>query len=639
MAQILVLEMDSEVRRTLIGHLRAAGHSVAPVHEPMAALAAVRSGAVDLVVAGEPQVRREGLDFLQRLAMSATGRPVPLVVVCAFAGAAAFRSAMNLGVDDFFTWPVRPEPFLRAVAFRLAQAAARAASPQPDAATDLERTRPMLAAAGSLRAICPGTALFLVVRNARMLAEGLSAGERREAARMIRTAMAEPIAAQRGVLVAGSAWHSLAFFPAAALGRAHAAGALRAAAAAAFGTAGLRARLRGLLGRSLGDALAIAAVLESGEALFEQEAGGATLRGPLVDELMQVDPMLEPSGWAVAIGTAAAREARGLFRDGRAASFLIPGTEVPQTFLEVTDLPGSGGADAPGRTETLALPAAPGPLGEGVAAYAALEHLGHGGMAQVYLARHRASGERHVLKMLPIEANEDALQRFLQEYALIAQVGHPHVVRIHGQGFGTRCAYIAMEHLPGGTLRDRLRSGIASEDALRFVQQVALALEAIHARGIIHCDLKPENLMFRDDGTLVLTDFGIAMQPGTELTPSAPGEVYGTPYYMSPEQARGAPLDARSDLYALGIIAFEMLAGVKPFSAARADAVVRQHLHAPVPRLPEALSDLQPLLERLLAKSPADRYASAGALLRALRGTPRRPRPAAQPAPALAVPA
>ena len=221
--------------------------------------------------------------------------------------------------------------------------------------------------------------------------------------------------------------------------------------------------------------------------------------------------------------------------------------------------------------------------------------------------------------MVPIDDDEDMLQRFLQEYALIAQVRHPNVARIYEQGFGEQYAYIAMEYLSGGDLRARIGEPLEVPEALRYLTQIALGLTAIHNRGIIHRDLKPENLMFRSDGLLVLADFGIAKQLSTELTRTQHGEVYGTPYYMSPEQARGLTVDGRSDLYSLGIILYEMLAGAKPYTATRAEAVVYQHIHAPVPRLPAASASMQPMLDRLLAKDPEDRFESALELMRVLR--------------------
>ena len=266
----------------------------------------------------------------------------------------------------------------------------------------------------------------------------------------------------------------------------------------------------------------------------------------------------------------------------------------------------------------------PGRIGTGanpvdVPGYRIMRKLGAGGMSRVYLARNDESGREQVLKIVPMSEDEELLQRFIQEYALIAQVRHPNVALIYGQGFEAGCAYIAMEYLAGGDLRDRIAAGIAYRDAVRYLLHTALALAAIHDRGIVHRDLKPENLMLRGDGTLVLADFGIAKQASTSLTKTRHGEVYGTPYYMSPEQASGFAVDGRSDQYSLGVIFHEMLTGAKPFTAARAEALVYQHLHSDTPILPGRFWRVQPILDRLLAKDPRARYDSAIALLAAVR--------------------
>jgi serine/threonine-protein kinase PpkA len=370
-----------------------------------------------------------------------------------------------------------------------------------------------------------------------------------------------------------------------------------------------------------------------------------------------VDDLLG-SAWSMAVGTEALRLTGAEFATGRAAALAFASSTTPRTFVEILgfdkrsgegsdfaavhgavfdavrenqDITGCGAPEA-AEYDRPALPARAPIESAGVEGYRALERLGEGGMSKVFLAEHESSGERRVLKMIPIDDDEDMLQRFLQEYALIAQVRHPNVARIYEQGFGEHCAYIAMEHLSGGDLRDRLRDPLPVPEALRYLTQIALGLTAIHHRGIIHRDLKPENLMFRSDGLLVLADFGIAKQLSTELTRTQHGEVYGTPYYMSPEQARGLTVDGRSDLYSLGIILYEMLAGAKPYNATRAEAIVYQHIHSPIPRLPAQCASIQPLLDRLLAKEPEDRFETSLELMRVIRNRQDAPQVAAPPA-------
>ena len=248
--------------------------------------------------------------------------------------------------------------------------------------------------------------------------------------------------------------------------------------------------------------------------------------------------------------------------------------------------------------------------------YRILKKIGEGGMASIYLAAD-AAGEPQVLKVMRIvdEGDNDHLQRFIQEFALLAQVKHPNVARIYRQGFCSGHAYIAMEYFSRGDLRARIQAGVAMDAALSYVKQTAAALEAIHETGIVHRDLKPENLMLRKDGTLALADFGIAKHVGMVITDTAHGEVVGTPYYLSPEQATALPVDQRCDLYSLGVILYEMLTGRKPYRASSAEELLDLHANAPVPTLSAPHDALQPLLDRLMAKDREQRYPSARAFL------------------------
>jgi serine/threonine protein kinase len=237
-------------------------------------------------------------------------------------------------------------------------------------------------------------------------------------------------------------------------------------------------------------------------------------------------------------------------------------------------------------------------------------------MASIYLAD-GPDGRPQVLKVMPTGGGEqgDLLQRFLQEFALLAQVCHPNVATIHLQGFSSGHAYIAMEYFPRGDLRARIAKGLDAATALQYVKQIAAALRAIHAASIVHRDLKPDNLMLRADGSLALADFGIAKHVSMLITDTAHGEVVGTPYYLSPEQAMGQAVDQRCDLYSLGVMFYEMLTGARPYTAKTAEALLDLHIAAPVPVLPPAHARLQPLLERLMAKDNTKRYADAGQFL------------------------
>jgi len=244
-----------------------------------------------------------------------------------------------------------------------------------------------------------------------------------------------------------------------------------------------------------------------------------------------------------------------------------------------------------------------------------------GDLSSVYLAESEDGGERIALKVLrhvPDVGGGRLFDRFLQEYEVIARVRHANVVRIFDLGIADDHAYIAMEYLAAGSLGERLQEALAPETAAEYLRQIAGALAAIHEAGILHRDLKPANIMFRSDGSLALIDFGLAKQMRLHAAITGTGQIFGTPYYMSPEQGHAEPTDERSDLYSLGCILYEMLTGDRPFTATSPMGVIYRHAHAPRPRLSRALTHFQPVLDRLLAVDRLERYQSARELLAAL---------------------
>jgi eukaryotic-like serine/threonine-protein kinase len=244
-----------------------------------------------------------------------------------------------------------------------------------------------------------------------------------------------------------------------------------------------------------------------------------------------------------------------------------------------------------------------------------------GDLSSVYLAEAEDGGERIALKVLrhvPDVGGGRLFDRFLQEYEVIARVRHANVVRISDLGVADDHAYIAMEYLAAGSLGERLQKALAPETAAEYLRQIAGALAAIHEAGILHRDLKPANIMFRSDGSLALIDFGLAKQMRLHAAITGTGQIFGTPYYMSPEQGHAEPTDERSDLYSLGCILYEMLTGDRPFTSTSPMGVIYKHAHAPRPRLSRALTHFQPVLDRLLAVDRLERYQSARELLAAL---------------------
>jgi eukaryotic-like serine/threonine-protein kinase len=251
-----------------------------------------------------------------------------------------------------------------------------------------------------------------------------------------------------------------------------------------------------------------------------------------------------------------------------------------------------------------------------------IRQVGSGGMCKIYLAESERAGTMVVLKVFSqvpdVSERNVSFDRFLQEYEIVAGLKHRNIVQIYDLGIADDHAYIAMEHFPAGDLRQRMKAPLLPADALRFLQQMASALHAIHSVGVLHRDLKPANVMLRVDGSLCLIDFGLAKANETDASLTGTREIFGTPYYMSPEQGHAELIDARSDLYSLGVMFFEMLIGRKPYTGSTAMEVIYKHKRADLPEIAPQFSRYQALLERLLAKAPNDRFQSASALLEAI---------------------
>jgi tRNA A-37 threonylcarbamoyl transferase component Bud32 len=248
-----------------------------------------------------------------------------------------------------------------------------------------------------------------------------------------------------------------------------------------------------------------------------------------------------------------------------------------------------------------------------------IKQVGSGGMCTIYLAESERAGGVVVLKVFrqvpDVSERLVSFDRFLQEYEIVAGLNHRNIVRIFDLGIADDHAYIAMEHFPAGDLRERMKAPLSGAVALEYLRQIASSLDAIHSVGVLHRDLKPANIMLRGDGSVCLIDFGLAKANAFEVDLTGAREIFGTPYYMSPEQGHAEPIDARSDLYSLGVIFYEMLTGRKPYKGHSAMEVIYKHRRAALPTVPPQFQEFEPLLHRLLAKAPNDRFQTARELL------------------------
>jgi serine/threonine protein kinase len=263
-------------------------------------------------------------------------------------------------------------------------------------------------------------------------------------------------------------------------------------------------------------------------------------------------------------------------------------------------------------------------IGRQLGDYQIIEQIGKGGMASVYRAYQPSLDRDVAIKVLPpyyAEQDDSFTQRFKREAKAIAGLRHPNILMVLEAGEQDDMAYIVMEYVDAGTLKDRLREPISLREIYSLVKQIAAALEHAHELGIVHRDIKPSNILLPKPDWALLTDFGLAhIVGGSFLTQS--GMTVGTPAYMSPEQGRGERVDHRTDIYALGIMLYEMTVGEVPYTAETPMAVVVKHIVDPLPipreKNPNIPEELQRIILKALAKNPDDRFQSASEFAAAL---------------------
>lgn len=519
-----------------------------------------------------------------------------------------------------------------------------------------EETSPPDSGTVSDRENVVGTILFADIRNFTTVSEILTAEQTVEFLNAFFAQACEPILDQAGWIVKFLGDGLVAMFDARTGGPNHAERALKAAVLMVLAAHRFQPWIREKFPKHKLPDFAIGVGVHTGIVSVCRMGRGAAAEMTVIGDTVNIASRLEGKtkelGWSIVASKAAATAAGRRFIPGRSGQLSVKGRTGAVDIVEIAGLAARPGADTQfydqcsaaiaGNTAIVAasqrrtltakqrLNSISGEIAHNVPinveGYTLIKKLGEGGMSEVFLAEELATHAQHVLKMLPIaaegdEAGGEMMDRFLQEFALVSQIDHPNVARIYHQGFSAHHAYIAMEYFPGGDLRELIAKGIAPEVAIAILLQVAGALTACHAQGIVHRDMKPDNVMIRADGSLGLADFGIAKQLDSTFNRTKHGEVFGTPYYLAPEQALGMPVDERTDIYSLGVLFYEMLTGRRPFQADNAQALMYQHVNAPIPRLPAGLEVYQGVIDKMMAKKPADRFENANQLIEYIIGS------------------
>jgi tRNA A-37 threonylcarbamoyl transferase component Bud32 len=253
-----------------------------------------------------------------------------------------------------------------------------------------------------------------------------------------------------------------------------------------------------------------------------------------------------------------------------------------------------------------------------IAGYRLVKTIAESAASAVYLARNDDLAQPVALKVHALkgrEVSEADRQRFVRECQILSALNHRSIADVLDFGITDDYLYLALEYFPCGSLRDRLKNPVSEADAVNYARQIGEALQVLHAAHVVHRDLKPSNLMLTDDNRLILIDFGSASVRLAASDLSRSDLCTGTPYYVCPEQIEDRDPDGRGDLYSLGIVLYEMLVGALPYAGNNLVEIFAAHRAAPVPRLPQRVLRYQPIIDRLLAKDPADRYPSAALFL------------------------
>ena len=671
--KILVIDDEPVIRNNILLMLKIERFAAVGAENGGTGLDMAKSYLPDLILCDINMPGIDGYAVLTALRAEPRFADTPFVFLTALDDRANQRRGMNLGADDYLTKPFTRDELMAAINGRLQQhersiqaLAARLLSREDELT---EKFRGNIAGSGStepLGELEPGqitgkiaeaTVLFSDIRNFTTYSERLTGPEIAEFLNAYLEGACAPVLACGGRVVKFVGDGVMALFePRPGEEEPHAKRALRAALAMQLASHRFREWVqerhpsRGLPEFSIGVGV------HTGEVLMcvvgTAGMGEITAIGDSVNIASRLEGQTKELGWAVVASNATVTAARDGISSGSRQEVRLRGRSTPTLVHEVIGVDSHGSAEAPVELpaemrEALAANAemtagaakaalaitlrmVSDEIGEGtpgktvsVRGYRVQSKIGQGGSSTVYLAERESDKRTVVLKILnmALGGDEAALQRFIEEFDIISSIDHPNVVKIYDRGFSEQLAYFAMEHFPGGTLADIIAAGLTERQALSLLAQAAAGLREIHRRGIIHRDVKPANLMARSDGTIALVDFGIAKRLGEDCGRTRHGELFGTPYYVSPEQIDGRPATAQSDLYSLGIIFYEMLMRERPFEANCVSELAVLHTSAPRPILPQRLSGYQPLVNGLLAVDPRERYASTDALLEGIDQT------------------
>ena len=670
MKKILVVEDEASIRLNVTLMLKGEGYAVDAAEDGRAGVEHAKSFSPDLIVSDVMMPHLDGFGMLEALRDDARFADTPFIFLTALNDRSSMRRGMNLGADDFLNKPFTRNELIEAVNSRLKKydKAARSLAERLVAGNDelrrwyrqnltggdAERPLAFAQSAGMTGKISVASVLFADIRNFTTYSERLTAGQIAELLNAYFETVCQPIVRNGGRIAKLIGDGIMVVFEAREEDGEdnHACRAIRAGLGIVLAANKFGEWFKAHFDLGSVPEFATGVGVHTGD-LMEVRIGppGAedlTVVGDSVNVASRLEGQTKELGWPLVASAAAVSMAGSLVSTGESRMLELRGRDAPIEAVEVTGIGAPAGAEegpievpasvraALAENAQMTARAAKAALSETlriitselsralaagrplqIKGYRVLSKIGEGGMSNVFLAERERDGAQVALKILNAKPSDDKelLQRFIQESALISDIDHTNVVKIYDKGFTDDYAYIAMEYFGGGSLKDVIEGGLTPRQALSLLAQAAAALAEIHRLGIVHRDVKPANMMLRADGTMVLADFGIAKRSDGDMAKTVHGEFFGTPYYISPEQANGKPATERSDIYSLGIIFYEMLMNERPFDGNSIVELITQHVHTPVPRLPDALADYQGLLDGMLAKDPAERLQNADEVL------------------------
>ncbi len=671
--KILIIEDEPGIRRGLVLTLKSEGYDVTEAENGRAGLEAAGNELPDLVLCDITMPEMDGYAVVEQMRRIPALASTPFIFLTARSEHADVRKGMALGADDYLSKPFTRAELIEAVTVRLKKVAVwrEVLAQQLIVGGDLLRRRfrgnligeaqhavvEEAARPGTGNSIVEATVLFTDIRGFTAISERLSVVEIAALLNTYLQRACEPIIAAGGKIVKFIGDGIMAVFP-------HTGDhprerqALRAV-QTGLGLSIIAHHFRNHMHTQYADRglpeFAIGVGIHTGEVTLCQVGTSGqedfTAIGDTVNIASRLEGQTKQLGWPVVASEATISAAGDAVIHGAHRIVHLRGRTKPVLVYEVLglkNLPATTDRGTGSLSELLQEALAGNAQGAATAVKAALREtlealmsdqsrpspsapmriknysvigtLDAANGSPVYLAERELDGKKVAIKIRQIRAGEDRrlLQRYVQEAARVGRVDHPNVAAIFDHGFAENLAYIIMEYFPAGCLRQGIKGPLPPHQALSLLAQAATALAEVHRQGIVHRDLKPENFMVRENGEIALAGFEGAKDETSGMSIAPRAVPLRSLYYRSPEHVTGTEVDQRSDLYALGVIFFEMLTGHRPYTSDSIDELTRQIVNAPPPRLPAELAYCQELVDAMLAKDPARRYPNADAVLEAI---------------------